>query len=228
MAQTRVECRILAIVPKIVMFLSSLGLATMKVLIVIGFLISTQVTWGQEFFDGAKYSLVDIFCTAVSEKESYPEKFTDMEKIWGLLEKSLQEGELFSVLSGADQKDLDFQKIKSTSIFKNCIELNRKEFELAEFILSGQKIVRESLKAYRLNQPVQVATISVPLSGGGEASEMAVELSSANSKIENVKVVESVINREKKYTEMWKQFIQGLKSKVKPLAFWLKKPNKIR
>lgn len=189
---------------------------TMRVWYVILFFVVGPSGWSQDLSGPNKYRLVDIFCTALTEQQSHPEKFTDSEKIWSLLEQNFQEGELFSVLMDTQKRSVEFQKVKTTEIFQNCIEQNRKEFELGEFVLNGLKIVRESLKAYQSKQSLQISSAIFPVSGIDESGpEVQVEISSSNSRIGDLKEVEAVIGREKKYSQLWQQFIQGLKSKSK-------------
>lgn len=184
------------------------------------FFVLSPLGWSQDLTGPNKYRLVDIFCTAQTEQQSNPEKFTDSEKIWTLLEQNFLEGELFSVLMDTQKRSVEFQKNKTTEIFQHCIEQNRKEFELGEFVLNGLRIVRESLKAYQSKQRLQISSAIFPLSGIDESEpEVQVEISSSNSKIGDLKEVEAVMGREKKYSQLWQQFIQGLKRKSKPGHF---------
>ncbi|MBM4302733.1 MAG: hypothetical protein FJ112_00225 [Deltaproteobacteria bacterium] len=161
------------------------------------------------------HSLADVFCTVVVEKTQKPDPYKDLDMIWGDLEKHLQMGILFSSISTAEQVEREFEKVRTTPAFKNCLDQNKKDFDLGEFILFGRKVAREALKAYQMNQKPELISISFPLVENIDGlNDISVELGIPTTQNHSVEVIEAVIHRERKYTDLWNEFIKGLKSKI--------------
>jgi hypothetical protein len=161
------------------------------------------------------HSLADIFCTVVVEKTSTPDPYKDLDRIWIDLEKHLQMGMLFSSILTSEQVEREFEKIRTTSLFKMCLEKNKKEFDLGEFILVGKEITRDTLKAYQLNQKTELISVSFPFVENMDGlNDVRIELGNPDSQRNNVEVIEAVIHRERKYTDLWKELIKNLKSKI--------------
>jgi hypothetical protein len=79
----------------------------------------------------------------------------------------------------------------------------------------GKEITRDTLKAYQLNQKTELISVSFPFVENMDGlNDVRIELGNPDSQRNNVEVIEAVIHRERKYTDLWKELIKNLKSKI--------------
>ncbi len=181
----------------------------------------TRFSWAAEQVESPeRHSLVDIFCTVVVE-QSYREKPSKkMEDAWPDLERYFESGKLFSLLLTDEQLESEFKKIKNTLIFKKCLDENKKEFEYGEFILSGKKITRDTLQAYKTTSKASLSSASFQL---GESyilpSDLSLNILVSESNFPGDQTFEVVAHREKKYNSLWHRFIADVKNRSKALQF---------
>lgn len=167
-----------------------------------------------------RHPLVEIFCTAMVEQSNQQPKSKTIDDVWPELEKHFESGKLFSFMLSPAQLAGEIEKIKSTPIFRKCLDENRKEFEYGEFLISGKKIVHKSLES--LQQPSQVILSGASFSFQGSSflpADMALNFSEPNGEDEKPRLIENVAKREKRYNALWQDFLANLKTRSKQLRF---------
>jgi len=174
----------------------------------------------QEAQTASRHSLVDIFCTALIERSCKEGSPKSLEDIWPDLESHFESGTLYSCLLSSDQIESSLETLKSTPLFKKCVDENIKELEYGEFILTGKKIIQNTLLAYQKTTSTSLSSASFPLNEGGDLpSDIALNISSGETSVDSPRIIEVINQREKKYQTMWHRFIADLKSKSKSLHF---------
>jgi hypothetical protein len=191
--------------------------AIITLLIVLFFQSSLSAQEEEKFL---RHSLVDIFCTALIERSSNENNSKNLDEIWPILENHFQSGKLYSSLLSNDQLESSLETLKSTPLFKKCVDENRKDLDYGEFILTGKKIIEDTLLAYQKVSSPSLSSASFQLSeGGGLLSGLSLNISGGESNFESPRIIEVINQREKKYQTMWHRFIADLKSKSKSLHF---------
>jgi hypothetical protein len=190
------------------------------VLTLLVFLALRSTIASQEAQTPSRHSLVDIFCTALVERTSKEGSPKSLDDIWPDLESHFESGKLYSFLLSSDQIESSLETLKSTPLFKKCVDENIKELEYGEFILTGKKIIQNTLLAYQKNTSTSLSSASFPLNEGGDLpSDIALNISSGETSVDSPRIIEVINQREKKYQTMWHRFIADLKSKSKSLHF---------
>lgn len=166
------------------------------------------------------HPLGDIFCTALVQQHPPNPKEESLDAAWIQLEKHLENGQLYSSLLSGEQLEAELLKIKTSSIFKQCLSENKNELEYGEFILMGRKIIDETLQAYQKKSEPHLVSASFQLGGTGTLPfDFNLTLSSNSNNGEPSGDILIIHQRKKKYNAMWQAFISGLKGKTKGLRF---------
>jgi len=168
----------------------------------------------------SRHALVDIFCTTVVERNTNHDKSPLVKDIWSDLEQHFEKGKIFSSLLSGEALEAEFEKIKQTSVFKKCLDENKQDFEYGEFILSGKRVIKETLEAFQTSGSDTFSFVSFPLGDAvGLSNDLSLNLRDTQGNFQSGKPVEVILQRQKKYNALWHRFIADIKNKSKSLNF---------
>ena len=172
------------------------------------------------FAEPKSHSLAEIFCTAIFQTGHIESNRKKLDEDWPELEKHLENGKLYSSLLSHEQLEKELEKIKNTPVFQKCLDETKSEFEYGQFILAGRKLVRGALLAYKGDSKSVLSSASFQFGNTTEIPDsLYLNLAEPQSSDENLKVLETLNEREKKYNSMWHRFIGELRSKTQSFHF---------